>query len=123
VLFLDLKQYGAHYQVLSSTVVVEVAANWSDTRTGILLWKATARLNKPPTAQATYSATDRRRHHRRRSTSTPTVHTRSARLGNANLFFPRGRPDCARSVVLVERLRDAAAIRSPSMLPEPLEAC
>ena len=39
VLFLDLKQYGARYQVLSSTVIVEVAAKLVDTRTGILLWE------------------------------------------------------------------------------------
>jgi hypothetical protein len=38
VLFLDLRQYGAKYQVLSSTVVVEVAAKLVDTRTGTLLW-------------------------------------------------------------------------------------
>src|SRR5262249_14876436 len=39
VLFLDLKQYGARYQVLSSAVVVEVAAKLVDTRTGTLLWE------------------------------------------------------------------------------------
>src|SRR5262249_38138591 len=39
VLFLDLKQYGAHYQIISSMVVVEVAAKLVDTRTGILLWE------------------------------------------------------------------------------------
>lgn len=39
VLLLDLKQYGAHYQVLSSVVTVEVLARLVDTRTGTLLWE------------------------------------------------------------------------------------
>jgi hypothetical protein len=39
VMFLDLKQYGSHYQVLSSVVVVEVSAKLVDSRTGILLWE------------------------------------------------------------------------------------
>ena len=39
VLFLDLKQYGAQYKVLSSVVTVEVHAKLVDTRSGILLWE------------------------------------------------------------------------------------
>ena len=39
VLFLDLKQYGAHYKVLSSVVTVEVTAKLVDTRSGTLLWE------------------------------------------------------------------------------------
>lgn len=39
VLFLDLKQYGTQYKVLSSVVTVEVNAKLVDTRTGILLWE------------------------------------------------------------------------------------
>jgi hypothetical protein len=39
VLFLDLKQYGAQYRLLSSVVTVEVHAKLMDTRSGILLWE------------------------------------------------------------------------------------
>jgi len=39
VLFLDLKQYGSHFQVLSSVVSVEVTAKLVDTRSGMLLWE------------------------------------------------------------------------------------
>jgi len=39
VLFLDLKQYGAQYRLLSSVVVVQVHAKLVDTRTGTLLWE------------------------------------------------------------------------------------
>jgi hypothetical protein len=39
VLFLDLKQYGAQYKILTSTVTVEVHAKLVDTRSGILLWE------------------------------------------------------------------------------------
>ncbi|MBS0421892.1 MAG: DUF799 family lipoprotein [Proteobacteria bacterium] len=39
VMFLDLKQYGAQYKVLSSVVTVEVNAKLVDTRTGTLLWE------------------------------------------------------------------------------------
>jgi hypothetical protein len=39
VLFLDLKQYGAHYELLSSVVTVEVHAKLVDARSGILLWE------------------------------------------------------------------------------------
>ncbi len=88
VLFLDLKQYGAHYQVLSSTVVVEVAAKLVDTRTGILLWEGHgtaqqasngsgnifADLIAAAITQALNKHTDR-------------AHQVS-RLANANLFFP-----------------------------------
>src|ERR1700754_337346 len=39
VLFLDLKQYGAKFQLVSSTVIVEVSAKLVDTRSGVLLWE------------------------------------------------------------------------------------
>jgi hypothetical protein len=39
VLFLDLKQYGAQYKILSAVVTVEVHAKLVDTRSGILLWE------------------------------------------------------------------------------------
>ena len=88
VLFLDLKQYGAHYQVLSSTVVVEVAAKLVDTRTGILLWEGHGAAQQGSNGsgnllgdliaaaitQAINKHTDR-------------AHQVS-RLANANLFFP-----------------------------------
>jgi hypothetical protein len=88
VLFLDLKQYGAHYQILSSTVVVEVAAKLVDTRTGILLWEGHgtaqqanngsgnlfADLIAAAITQVLNKHTDR-------------AHQVS-RLANANLFFP-----------------------------------
>lgn len=89
VLFLDLKQYGAHYQVLNSVVVVEVAAKLVDTRSGTLLWEGhgTAQqagsggsgnllgdLIAAAITQALNKHTDR-------------AHQVS-RLANANLFFP-----------------------------------
>jgi hypothetical protein len=88
VLFLDLKQYGAHYQILNSTVVVEVAAKLVDTRTGTLLWEGHgtaqqanngsgnifADLIAAAITQALNKHTDR-------------AHQVS-RLANANLFFP-----------------------------------
>lgn len=39
VLFLDLKQYGSKYQILSSVTTVDVLAKLVDTRTGTLLWQ------------------------------------------------------------------------------------
>jgi hypothetical protein len=39
VLFLELKQYGTQYRLLSSVVTVEVHAKLMDTRSGILLWE------------------------------------------------------------------------------------
>jgi len=39
VLFLDLKQYGSKYVLLSSVTTVEVSAKLVDTRSGILLWE------------------------------------------------------------------------------------
>jgi hypothetical protein len=88
VLFLDLKQYGARYQVLSSVVVVEVAAKLVDTRTGILLWEGHGAAQQSSNGsgnilgdliaaaitQALNKHTDR-------------AHQVS-RLANANLFFP-----------------------------------
>jgi hypothetical protein len=88
VLFLDLKQYGAHYQVLSSVVVVEVAAKLVDTRTGTLLWEGHGAAQQGSSGsgnllgdliaaaidQAINKHTDR-------------AHQVS-RLANANLFFP-----------------------------------
>jgi hypothetical protein len=88
VLFLDLKQYGAHYQVLSSVVTVEVAAKLVDTRTGTLLWEGHGAAQQGSNGsgnilgdliaaaitQAINKHTDR-------------AHQVS-RLANANLFFP-----------------------------------
>lgn len=88
VLFLDLKQYGAHYQVLSSVVTVEVFAKLVDTRTGILLWEGhgvaqqgsggsgniLGDLISAAITQALNKHTDR-------------AHQVS-RLANANLFYP-----------------------------------
>jgi hypothetical protein len=88
VLFLDLKQYGAHYQVLSSMVTVEVFAKLVDTRTGILLWQGhgvaqqgsggsgsiLGDLISAAISQAINKHADR-------------AHQVS-RLANANLFFP-----------------------------------
>jgi hypothetical protein len=88
VLFLDLKQYGAHYQVLSSVVVVEVAAKLVDTRTGLLLWEGHGAAQQGSNGsgnilgdliaaaiqQAINKHSDR-------------AHQVS-RLANANLFFP-----------------------------------
>jgi hypothetical protein len=88
VLFLDLKQYGAHYQVLSSVVTVEVFAKLVDTRTGILLWEGHGAaqqgsggsgnilgdLISAAITQALNKHSDR-------------AHQVS-RLANANLFFP-----------------------------------
>jgi hypothetical protein len=88
VLFLDLKQYGAHYQILSSVVIVEVAAKLVDTRTGILLWEGHGAAQQGSSSsgnilgdliaaaitQAINKHTDR-------------AHQVS-RLANANLFFP-----------------------------------
>lgn len=88
VLLLDLKQYGAHYQVLSSVVTVEVHAKLLDTRTGTLLWEGQGTAQQSSSgsgsligqliataiAQAINKHTDR-------------AHEVS-RLANANLFFP-----------------------------------
>lgn len=88
VLFLDLKQYGSHYQVLSSVVTVEVFAKLVDTRTGILLWQGhgvaqqgsggsgslLGDLISAALTQALNKHSDR-------------AHQVS-RLANANLFFP-----------------------------------
>jgi hypothetical protein len=88
VLFLDLKQYGAHYEVLSSVVMVEVTAKLVDTRTGTLLWEGhgvaqqgsgsggslLGDLVAAAISQAINKHTDR-------------AHQVS-RLANANLFFP-----------------------------------
>ena len=88
VLFLDLKQYGAHYQIVSSVVIVEVAAKLVDTRTGILLWEGHGAAQQGSNGsgnilgdliaaaidQAINKHTDR-------------AHQVS-RLANANLFFP-----------------------------------
>src|SRR3982075_1005689 len=88
VLFLDLKQYGAHYEVLSSVVMVEVTAKLVDTRTGTLLWEGhgvaqqgsgsggslLGDLAAAAISQAINKHTDR-------------AH-QGSRLANANLFFP-----------------------------------
>lgn len=88
VLFLDLKQYGAQYKVLSSVVTVEVNAKLVDTRTGILLWEGhgvaqqgsggsgslLGDLVAAAISQALNKHSDR-------------AHQVS-RLANANLFFP-----------------------------------
>jgi hypothetical protein len=89
VLFLDLKQYGAHYQVLNSVVIVEVAAKLVDTRTGTVLWEGQGAAQQASSGsggnilgdliaaainQAINKHTDR-------------AHQVS-RLANANLFFP-----------------------------------
>jgi hypothetical protein len=88
VLFLDLKQYGAHYQIVSSVVTVEVTAKLVDTRTGLLLWEGhgiaqqgsggsgniLGDLIAAAITQALNKHTDR-------------AHQVS-RLANANLFFP-----------------------------------
>jgi hypothetical protein len=88
VLFLDLKQYGAHFQVISSVVTVEVTAKLVDTRSGILLWEGhgiaqqssggsgslLGDLISAAITQALNKHTDR-------------AHQVS-RLANANLFFP-----------------------------------
>jgi hypothetical protein len=88
VLFLDLKQYGAHFQVISSVVTVEVNAKLVDTRSGTLLWEGhgiaqqssggsgniLADLLTAAITQALNKHTDR-------------AHQVS-RLANANLFFP-----------------------------------
>jgi hypothetical protein len=39
VLFLDLKQYGSQFKVLSSVVTVEVLAKLVDTRSGTVIWE------------------------------------------------------------------------------------
>ena len=89
VLFLDLKQYGSKFAVLSSVVTVEVQAKLVDTRTGILLWEGhgMAQQNSGGSgslladvigaalAQALNKKTDR-------------AHEVS-RLANANLFYPQ----------------------------------
>jgi hypothetical protein len=88
VLFLDLKQYGAHFQVISSVVTVEVNAKLVDTRSGTLLWEGhgiaqqssggsgslLGDLIAAAITQALNKHTDR-------------AHQVS-RLANANLFFP-----------------------------------
>jgi hypothetical protein len=88
VLFLDLKQYGAQYKVVTSVVTVEVNAKLVDTRTGTLLWEGHGMAQQgsggsgnllgdliaAAVTQALNKHTDR-------------AHQVS-RLANANLFFP-----------------------------------
>jgi len=88
VMFLDLKQYGAQYKVLSSVVTVEVDAKLVDTRSGTLLWEGHAvaqqgsggsgsllgDLISAAITQALNKHTDK-------------AHQVS-RLANANLFYP-----------------------------------
>jgi len=88
VLFLDLKQYGAHYQLITSVVVVEVAAKLVDTRTGLLLWEGhgaaqqgsggSGSLLGDLVAAAVQQALNKH---------TDRAHQVS-RLANANLFYP-----------------------------------
>ena len=88
VLFLDLKQYGAQYEVVASVVTVEVNAKLVDTRSGMLLWEGHGMAQQGSNGsgnllgdliaaaitQALNKHTDR-------------AHQVS-RLANANLFFP-----------------------------------
>ena len=88
VLFLDLKQYGAQYEVVTSVVTVEVNARLVDTRSGMLLWEGHGMAQQSSSGsgnllgdliaaaitQALNKHTDR-------------AHQVS-RLANANLFFP-----------------------------------
>jgi hypothetical protein len=88
VLFLDLKQYGAHYQVLSSTVIVEVAAKLVDTHTGILLWEGHGVAQQASNGSGNIlgdliaaAITQAINKHSDRAHQV-------SRLANANLFFP-----------------------------------
>lgn len=88
VLFLDLKQYGAHYQVLSSVVTVEVTAKLVDTRTGTLLWEGNGKAQQNSNGSGNLlgdliaaAVTQILNKH------TDRAHQVS-RLANANLFFP-----------------------------------
>jgi hypothetical protein len=87
VLFLDLKQYGAHYQLLSSTVVVEVAAKLVDThrpaamggpRHGPTSFQWLGEHSRRPARRRDYQAINKK---------SDRAHQVS-RLANANLFFP-----------------------------------
>jgi hypothetical protein len=42
VLYIDLKQYGSKFEVISSNAIVTVAAKLVDARTGTLLWEGSA---------------------------------------------------------------------------------
>jgi hypothetical protein len=78
VLFLDLKQYGARYKVLSSVVTVEVHAKLVDTRSGILLWEGNGIAQQGSIAAAITQAINKH---------SDKAHQVS-RLANANLFYP-----------------------------------
>lgn len=88
VLFLDLKQYGARYQILNSKVVVEVEAKLLDTRTGILLWEGRGAAEEANNGSGNLLAdliaaaiTQAINKHSDRAHQV-------SRLANANLFFP-----------------------------------
>jgi hypothetical protein len=88
VLFLDLKQYGSQFKVLSSVVTVDVLAKLVDTRSGTVIWEGhgvaqqqsngggglLGDLVAAALTQALNKKTDR-------------AHLVS-RMANANLFFP-----------------------------------
>ena len=88
VLFLDLKQYGAHYQILNSVVVVEVTAKLVDTRTGTLLWEGHG------AAQQASSGTGNILGNLIAAAINQAINKHAdrahqvSRLANANLFFP-----------------------------------
>ena len=88
VLFLDLKQYGAQYKVLSSVVTVEVAAKLVDTRTGMLLWEGHGIAQQNSSGSGNLlgdliaaAITQAINKHGDRAHQV-------SRLANANLFFP-----------------------------------
>lgn len=88
VLFLDLKKYGAHYQVINSTVVVEVAAKLIDTRSGLLLWEGHGAAEQANNGSGNLLAD------LVAAAITQAINKRSdrahqvSRLANANLFLP-----------------------------------
>ena len=88
VLFLDLKQYGAQYKVLSSVVTVEVHAKLVDTRSGILLWEGNG------TAQQGSGGSGNLLGDLIAAAITQAINKHSdkahqvSRLANANLFYP-----------------------------------
>ena len=88
VLFLDLKQYGAHYRLLASVVTVEVSAKLVDTRSGILLWEGHGMAQQGSNGSGSLLGD------LIAAAITQAINKKSdrahqvSRIANANLFFP-----------------------------------
>ncbi len=93
VLYVDLKQYGSKFQVISSNAIVTVTAQLVDTRTATVLWagSATAQNNSNSNNSGSFLAQLLAAALVQAINSKVDVSHGVCRQANAQLFYPEGR--------------------------------